>query len=173
MPHIQWEYSNGSVVEGGSNFSLSNMMTSGNTTTRNLTFTPLRTSHGEEYTCRAIINIPSISVSGLNNSESSKVTVQSKLLAVFTVLNSSLFQLQEKFFFPSKKSYLYILSTFYTLHLQSTELYSYFRMVHAGRNPANTLSPSCYTIIQILYLLPLQDEILVWCSQTQSHHAPS
>ena len=80
VPTIQWEYSNGSAVEGGSTFTLSAMVTSGNTTTRNLTFSPLRTSHGGEYTCRAIIYIPSISISALSNSQSTDVVVQSKTL---------------------------------------------------------------------------------------------
>ena len=80
VPTIQWEYSNGSAVDGGSTFTLSAMVVSGNTTTRNLTFSPLRTSHGGEYTCRAIINIPSISITGLSNSQSTDVVVQSKTL---------------------------------------------------------------------------------------------
>ena len=81
VPTIQWEYSNGSPVEGGSTFTLSDTVTSGNTTTRNLTFSTLQTSHGGEYTCRAIINIPSIFISGLNNSKSTDVVVQSKTLS--------------------------------------------------------------------------------------------
>ena len=81
VPNIQWEYSNGSVVNSGSSFALSAMITSGNTTTHNLTFSPLRTSHGGEYTCRAIINIPSISISGLNGSQFSGVVIQSKLIS--------------------------------------------------------------------------------------------
>ena len=76
VPTIQWEYSNGSAVEGGSTFTLSDMVTSGN-----LTFSPLRTSHGGEYTCRAIINIPSISISALSNSQSIGVVIQSKTLS--------------------------------------------------------------------------------------------
>ena len=81
VPTIQWEYSNGSAVEGGSTFTVSDMVTSGNTTTHNLTFSPLRTSHGGEYTCRAIINIPSISISALSNCQSIGVVIQSKTLS--------------------------------------------------------------------------------------------
>ena len=81
VPTVQWEYSNGSAVEGGSTSTLSDMVTSGNATTHNLTFSPLRTSHGGEYTCRAIINIPSISISGLNKSQSIGVVIQSKTLS--------------------------------------------------------------------------------------------
>ena len=80
VPTIQWEYSNGSAVEGGSTFTVSAVVITGNTTTHNLTFSPLRTSHRGEYTCRAIINIPSISISGLNSSQSTDVVVQSKTL---------------------------------------------------------------------------------------------
>ena len=83
VPILQWEYSNGSVVEGESIFTLSAMLTSGNTTTHNLTFTRLRTSHGGEYTCRAIINISSTSISGLSSSQSSEVVVQSKLFSTW------------------------------------------------------------------------------------------
>ena len=83
VPILQWEYSNGSVVDGGPTFALSAMITSGNTTTRNLTFNPLQTSHGGEYTCRVIINIPSISISGLSSSQSSEVVVQSKLFSTW------------------------------------------------------------------------------------------
>ena len=82
-PNIQWEYSNGSAVDGGSTSTLSDMVTSGNTTTHNLTFSPLRTSHGGEYTCRAIINIPPISISGLNRSQPFGVVIQSKILGYF------------------------------------------------------------------------------------------
>ena len=81
VPTIQWEYSNGSAVEGGSTSTLSAMVTSVNTTTHNLTFSPLRTSHGGEYTCRAIINIPSVSISGLNRSQPFGVVIQSKTLS--------------------------------------------------------------------------------------------
>ena len=80
VPHVQWEYSNGSVVDGGPTLTLSTMATSANTTTCYLTFSPLQTSHGGEYTCRAIISIPSISNSSLNESQFSGVVVQSKLL---------------------------------------------------------------------------------------------
>ena len=50
---------------------------SGVTSTRNLTFSPLLTSHGAQYTCQATINIPSISVTK-TGSNSADVMVQSK-----------------------------------------------------------------------------------------------
>ena len=83
VPTIQWEYSNGSAVEGGSTSTLSDMVTLGNTTTHNLTFSPLQTSHGGEYTCRAIINIPSISISVLNASQTFGVVIQSKMMLCY------------------------------------------------------------------------------------------
>ena len=92
VPILQWEYSNGSAVDGGPTLTLSTRATSANTTTYNLTFSPLQTSHGGEYTCRAIISISSISISSLNGSQFSGVVVESKLLVNFTVLNLSLFQ---------------------------------------------------------------------------------
>ena len=45
--------------------------------TRTLTFSPLHTSHGAEYSCQTEISIPSISVTKIGN-ESVDVIVQSK-----------------------------------------------------------------------------------------------
>ena len=87
VPMLQWKYSNGSVVNGGSSLTLSAMVASGNATTHNLTFNPLRTSHGGEYTCRAIVNISSISISGLSSSQSSEVVVQSRLFYLHMAVN--------------------------------------------------------------------------------------
>ena len=74
-PDIQWLYSNGTTV-GGSNITVGTMMMLGNVFTRNLTFFSLRTSHGGQYICRASVDIPVISLSGIN-SESTNITVQS------------------------------------------------------------------------------------------------
>ena len=46
---------------------------------RQLIFSPLHTSHGAEYRCQAVVNIPSINVTK-NNNDSKTVTVQSKSL---------------------------------------------------------------------------------------------
>ena len=69
-------WSGGSV---GSTASVTESETTHNgvTSTRTLTFSPLSTSHGAEYTCHAEISIPAISVTR-TASESRAVIVQSK-----------------------------------------------------------------------------------------------
>ena len=68
---VQW--SGGSVGSNGVTVST----VSGDTSTKNLTFSPLLTSHGAQYTCQATINIPSINVTK-TGSNSTDVMVQSK-----------------------------------------------------------------------------------------------
>ena len=75
-PNIAWLYTNGTIV-GGANITVGTVMMLGNVFTRNLTFSPLHTSHGGQYICRASVDIPAISFSGINN-ESTTITVQSK-----------------------------------------------------------------------------------------------
>ena len=59
VPTVQW--SGGSVgLEDG--VTESDTSHDGVNSMRTLTFSPLHTSHGAEYTCQAEINIPSISV---------------------------------------------------------------------------------------------------------------
>ena len=73
---IQW--SGGSVgLEDGVTESVTS--SDGVNSTRTLTFSPLHTSHGAEYTCQAEINISSINVSK-TDSGSVDVMVRSKLL---------------------------------------------------------------------------------------------
>ena len=71
-------WSGGSVNRGAS-VKESETTTSGVTSSRTLTFSPLSTSHGAEYTCQAEISIPSINVTS-SGSESRAVMVQSQLL---------------------------------------------------------------------------------------------
>ena len=74
-PDITWRNSADTVIvtDGAlPNVSLTQM---GNTVS--LTFDPLRTSHGDQYTCRATISIPAASVN-IENSEPFEVNVQSK-----------------------------------------------------------------------------------------------
>ena len=73
-PTVWW--SGGSVGRSGS-VTESETTHSGVTSVRMLTFHPLNTSHGAEYTCQAEITIPSISVTK-TSSESRAVIVQSK-----------------------------------------------------------------------------------------------
>ena len=54
--------------------------TSGATSSLDLSFNPLRTSHGGVYMCQAIVNILGISTQSQTASET--VTVQSKLLLI-------------------------------------------------------------------------------------------
>ena len=70
---VQW--SGGSVVESEVTESITN--TNGVTSMKTLTFNPLLTSHGAQYTCTAIIDIPSINVM-MTGSDSTNIMVQSK-----------------------------------------------------------------------------------------------
>ena len=75
-PTVQW--SRGSV---GSSTSVTESETtnSGVTNSRTLTFSPLSTSHGAEYTCQTESSIPAINVTS-SGSDSRAVMVQSQLL---------------------------------------------------------------------------------------------
>ena len=68
---VQW--SGGSVDES----EVTESNTNGVTSMKTLTFNPLLTSHGAQYTCTAIINIPSINVM-VTNSNNTSIMVQSK-----------------------------------------------------------------------------------------------
>ena len=59
-PGIQWRYTNGTTV-GGTNITVGAVMMTGNVSTQNLTFSPLRTSHGGQYICKANVYVPAIS----------------------------------------------------------------------------------------------------------------
>ena len=83
-PDIQWLYTNDTTV-GGTNITIGTTRMTGNVFTRNLTFCPLHTSHGRQYTCRTSINVSAISLSGISSESSINVTVRSKN----TVLSSS------------------------------------------------------------------------------------
>ena len=73
-PTVQW---GGGSVDQGNGVTQSDTIHSGVMSMRNLTFNPLRTSHGTRYFCRAVINIPSINL--MKTSLISKgVYVQSK-----------------------------------------------------------------------------------------------
>ena len=74
QPTVQW--SGGSV--GSEGVTQTATTVSGSHSTRTLAFSPLLTSHGAQYTCQAVINIPSISVMR-NGSNSANLIVQSML----------------------------------------------------------------------------------------------
>ena len=73
QPTVEW--SGGSV--GSESVSVDDIMRDGATSTRQITFSLLRTSHGAQYVCQADIDIPSI---GLMRTASSSrdVTIQSE-----------------------------------------------------------------------------------------------
>ena len=75
-PDIQWLYS-GTTVDGTS-ITLGAVVMTRNVFTRNLTFNPLRTSHGGQYICRASVDIPAISLPAISSQSSLNITVQSK-----------------------------------------------------------------------------------------------
>ena len=74
-PDIEWLYTNGTTV-GGTNITVGAVMMTSNVFTQNLTFSPLYTSHGGQYICRAHVDIQTISLSGINSE--STINVQSK-----------------------------------------------------------------------------------------------
>ena len=75
-PTVQW--SGGSVGRGDGVIE-SDTATSGVMSERNMTFSPLRTSHGAQYTCQAEVSILSISLVR-TGSRSREVVVQSEWL---------------------------------------------------------------------------------------------
>ena len=76
-PDIEWLYTNGTTV-GGTNITVGAVMMMGNMFTQNLTFSPLHTSHGEQYICRASVNVSAVSLPVISSQSSMNVTVQSK-----------------------------------------------------------------------------------------------
>ena len=79
VPDVVW-MNNGSVLVNGTNTTLTRMDVSGGNSTLKLTFNPLLTSYGGQYSCIASIFIPQFF---LNRSQSSNVSlaVQSKYLS--------------------------------------------------------------------------------------------
>ena len=53
---------------------------------RLLTFNPIRTSHGDSYTCQAVANNPLANISNRSNTDSQDVRVQGKLNCVSYVV---------------------------------------------------------------------------------------
>ena len=64
----------------GLNITVGGPSIEGSVITRNLTFSPLHTSHGGEYTCQASISVLNISIVNLSNNSSTNITVQSMLI---------------------------------------------------------------------------------------------
>ena len=72
-PGVEW--SGGRTPSG-----VGSVRRDGATFTLTLTFNPLRTSDGGQYTCTASVNVSEISISNLNNKTSIDVIVQSMFL---------------------------------------------------------------------------------------------
>ena len=73
-PSVEWS---GGSVGSGEGVMVGDTDTSGVNSTRDITFNPLNTSHGAQYTCEATINVESIGLLVADNS-SRDVRVQSK-----------------------------------------------------------------------------------------------
>ena len=73
-PTVQWS---GGSVGSGNGVMVGNTTHSGVMSMRTLTFSPLRTSHTSQYTCKADIYIPSIDLRK-TKSEERNMLVQSK-----------------------------------------------------------------------------------------------
>ena len=74
-PSIQWQYSNGSEVTSGDDITVSEGV---------LTFNPLLTSHGGEYTCQATAGMTGVIRTAMRN-----VIVQSKCSEYFVYRNTN------------------------------------------------------------------------------------
>ena len=85
-PTVQWLYSsNGTAVTNGSVITVGTQRATGSTTTLTLSFSPLHTSHGGQYTCRSTTYTPSSTVTATRN-----VTVQGECIYLASFSASSL-----------------------------------------------------------------------------------
>ena len=79
VPDVVWMM-DGGILVNGTNTTLTRTMSGGNSTL-NLTFNPLLTSHGGQYTCVATISVPQLSLN-ITNLSAVTVSVQSELNVV-------------------------------------------------------------------------------------------
>ena len=83
-PTVQWLYSsNGSRVTNGSDITVGTLRTTGSTTTLTLSFNPLHTSHGGQYTCQSTTDTPPSTVTATRN-----VTVQGESKYIGHIMHS-------------------------------------------------------------------------------------
>ena len=75
VPDVVWMKDRG-VLVNGTNTPLTRTVSGGNSTL-NLTFNPLLTSHGGQYTCVATISVPQLSLDIINSSAVT-VSIQSE-----------------------------------------------------------------------------------------------
>ena len=80
-PDIQWLY-NGTTV-GGTNITVGAVMMTGDMFTQNLRFSPLRSSHGGQYICRASVHIWAIFLQGISSQSSLNITIKSKNIMAY------------------------------------------------------------------------------------------
>ena len=73
-PDVQWMYPNGTTVTNGSGIVVGSPMRVGNITNLTLTFNPLNTSHGGQYTCHSVVTALS------EQNKSRNVTVECELV---------------------------------------------------------------------------------------------
>ena len=78
VPNVVWMKDTRPLVNGV-NATLTRTM-SGGSTALNLIFSPLRTSHGGQYTCVATISVPQIMLTTQTTSSPVTLSVQSKLI---------------------------------------------------------------------------------------------
>ena len=84
-PTVQWLYSsNGSEVTSSGNITVETEKTTNSTTILTLSFNPLHTSHGEQYTCQSKIDTPPSTVNATRN-----VTVQGIYIYVWIYICST------------------------------------------------------------------------------------
>ena len=80
---VQWLYSsNGTAVTNGSNITVGTQRTTNSTTTLTLSFNPLSTSHGGQYTCQSTIDSPASTVNATRS-----VTAQGEYDSEINCLN--------------------------------------------------------------------------------------
>ena len=68
LPTVQWLYSSyGTAVTNGSDITVGTQRTTGSTTILTLSFNPLHTSHGGQYTCQSTTDTPLSTVTVTRN----------------------------------------------------------------------------------------------------------
>ena len=78
-PTVQWLYSsNGTAVTNGNGITVETQRTTNSTTTLTLSFNPLHTSHGGQYTCQSTTDTPSSTVNATTD-----VTVQGECVHIY------------------------------------------------------------------------------------------
>ena len=83
---VQWLYfSNGTAVTNGSNITVWAQRTTDSTTILTLSFNPLHTSHGGQYTCRSTTDTPPSTVNATRNVIVQGECVHIESVACFTL----------------------------------------------------------------------------------------